>query len=449
MHLAHTKVRRAISTAVTVGIVVILVIVALGGYYYYTTTTPSSSTTTTNEMTTTTTNGMTTTTSSAYSGPTEIKIGLTMPLSGSLASDGIQSLDGLKLWAHNVNASGGIYVSSLGRKLPVHLIYMDDTSQASVVASDYQQLVSEGVNFLIAPYSSGLTLAAAPVAESAHLLLLSHGGACDSIFSKGYKYVVQVLSPGSQYDVSVLQMLENQNSSTPIKVAFFYGNDAFSISVRQGASAFINSTSGKFDVVYNQLYDESATSYTAQLSQIAALHPDVLIGGAHFADGENIIRGIQSLGLHFNMVSLLVAPDDPHFQTDLGSLSNNVVAPSQWEPNLEFSHFSPYFGNITGSQFLSQFTSAYGTSPNYEGAEGYATGLTLQKAIYDSGSLNSTVVRNQLSTENFWTFYGHFQIDSTRIQTGHTMVVMQWQNGVKQTVWPRAVATATFVYPAP
>ena len=86
--------------------------------------------------------------------------------------------------------------------------------------------------------------------------------------------------------------------------------------------------------------------------------------------------------------------------------------------------------------------------PNYEAAEAYATGLTLQKAIYDSGSLDSTVVRNQMSGENFYTFYGHFQIGSTGIQTGHTMVVMQWQSGVKQTVSPRVVATSPFVYPA-
>jgi branched-chain amino acid transport system substrate-binding protein len=433
MDFGHSKARAAISTAAVVGVIVILVVVAGAGYYYYTTTT--------------------TTTTTTYSGPTEIKIGMTMPLSGSLAADGVMSLDGLKLWAHNVNASGGIYVSSLGRKLPVHLYYSDDTSSSSVVATDYQQLVSQGMDFLIAPYSSGLTLAAAPIAETAHLLLLSHGGASDSIFSKGYKYVAQVLSPGSQYDVSVLQMLENQNSTTPIKVALFYGNDAFSLSVRTGASAFINSAGGKFQVVYNDTYDESATSYTAQLTSIAATNPDVIIGGAHFADGENIMKGIQSLGLHFSMVSLLVAPDDPHFPSDLGSLANYVVAPAQWEPNLDFTHLTPYYGNITGPQFLSQFQSAYNMAPNYEAAEAYNTGLVLQKAITDSGSINSTTVRTQLGTENFWTFYGNFQIGSTGIQTGHTMVVMQWQfqgqNPVKQTVWPKPVTTATFVYPMP
>ncbi|MDA4128176.1 MAG: amino acid ABC transporter substrate-binding protein [Thaumarchaeota archaeon] len=444
MAFGESKARRAISRTAGIGIVVLLLIVALGGAYYYTTTLGSATTSSSSGQTTTTT-----TTTTPYTGPTKITIGMTMPLSGSLASDGVMSLDGLKMWAASVNASGGIYVKSLNHRLPVQLIYYDDTSTASVVATDYQQLVAQGVNFLVAPYSSGLTLAAAPIAETNHLLLISHGGASDSIWSKGYKYVVGVLSPGSQYAIPVLQMLENQNSSTPLKVAFFFGNDAFSISVKTGALAFINSTSGKFSVVYNQLYDESATSYTAQLSQIQAASPDVVIGGAHFADGETIVKNIQSLGLHFKMVSLLVAPDDPHFLSDLGSLANNVAAPSQWESNLDFTHFSPYYGNITGAQFLSQFQSSFNMPPNYEAAEAYNTGLVLQRAISDSGSLNSTIVRNQLSSENIWTFYGNFQIGPTGIQSGHTMVVMQWQNGAKQTVWPRAVATSPFVYPAP
>jgi branched-chain amino acid transport system substrate-binding protein len=115
---------------------------------------------------------------------------------------------------------------------------------------------------------------------------------------------------------------------------------------------------------------------------------------------------------------------------------------------LDYTHFSPYYGSITGPQFFDQFQSKFNIPPNYEAAEGYNTGLALQKAIEDSGSLNSTVVRNQMGMEGFWTFYGRFQIGPTGIQVGHTMVVMQWQNGVKQTVWPKDVATAGFVYPA-
>jgi branched-chain amino acid transport system substrate-binding protein len=130
-------------------------------------------------------------------------------------------------------------------------------------------------------------------------------------------------------------------------------------------------------------------------------------------------------------------------------VANAVAVPSQWEANLEFTSFSPYYGNITSRQFNSTFTTKFGMVPNYEAAEGYNTGLVLEKGISDSGSLNSTVVRNQLSSENFWTFYGNFQIGASGVQAGHSMVVAQWQNGAKQTIWPTAVASAKPIFPAP
>jgi branched-chain amino acid transport system substrate-binding protein len=430
-------------TASIVIAVIIIAAAAIGGYLVLTLPPASSASCIVLAGTTPTSTTSTTTTS----GINYIGIGMSMPLSGSLAADGTMSLNGLKLWAQNVNATGGIYVSSLNKKLPVKLIYSDDASTTSNVATIYNQLVARSdVQFLIAPYSSGLTLAAAPIAEQHHLLLLSHGGSSDSIWAKKYNYTVGVLSPASQYMLPVIDMLAAQNPM-PTKIAMFFGNDAFSLSVNQSVVPY--AISKGFTIVYDASYDESASSYTTQLTQIQSSGAQVIIGGAHFVDGENIMKGIQSLGLKFKAVSLLVAPDDPRFQADLGSVANGVIVPGQWEANLNYSSFSPYFGNITSKQFNSTFSSCYNIVPNYEAAEAYATGLVLQKAIIDSGSLNSTVVRQQLSSENFYTFYGHFQIDSTGKQTGHTMVVAQWQNGVKQTVWPTSVQTASVLYPIP
>jgi len=446
MLLPRRGFRRAVSRAVTVvGIILVILIIAVAFFALSSnvgnTTSSSQSMSTSSSLTSQTSSSSTTIVQQQ-----PIVIGMTMPLSGSLATDGTMSLDGLKLWAQNVNASGGIYVKSMNGKMPVKLVYYDDASTTANVASLYPTLVSQGAKFLVAPYSSGLTLAAAPIAEQNHILMLSHGGASDSIWAKNYNYVVGVLSPGSKYMIPVIDMLGTLNPK-PTNIAMFFGNDAFSLSVMKAAGPY--AVSKGFTVAYNQTYDESASSYTSQLTQIQASGATVVIGGAHFADGETIMKGIQSLGLHFGMVSLLVAPDDPHFIQDLGGVANAVTVPSQWEANQEYTSFSPYYGNITSKQFNSTFTSIFGMVPNYEAAEGYNTGLVLEKAIFDSGSLNSTVVRNQMSTENFWTFYGNFQIGASGIQTGHSMVVAQWQSGTKQTIWPTAVASAKPVFPAP
>jgi hypothetical protein len=56
------------------------------------------------------------------------------------------------------------------------------------------------------------------------------------------------------------------------------------------------------------------------------------------------------------------------------------------------------------------------------------------------------------------TFYGHVQFETSAeahgLQTGHSMVYIQWQkdadgNLIKQVVWPAEGATADVIYPLP
>jgi len=45
------------------------------------------------------------------------------------------------------------------------------------------------------------------------------------------------------------------------------------------------------------------------------------------------------------------------------------------------------------------------------------------------------------------TFFGGFQVDSTGLQTAHTMVLVQWQDGQLKVVQPAAVAQSSVRYP--
>src|SRR5262252_6501324 len=64
-----------------------------------------------------------------------IKIGMSMALTGGLASGGKVMLITLKMWEDDVNARGGL----LGR--PVQLVYYDDQSNGSLVPGIYTKLL--------------------------------------------------------------------------------------------------------------------------------------------------------------------------------------------------------------------------------------------------------------------------------------------------------------------
>ena len=100
------------------------------------------------------------------------KIGVITSLSGGLATGGNITKQGYDLWAAKVNEAGGIEIN--GKKYPVKLIYGDAQSEPSQAASAAERLATqEKIDCALGPYSSGVTLAAAPVLEKYKIPLIT------------------------------------------------------------------------------------------------------------------------------------------------------------------------------------------------------------------------------------------------------------------------------------
>lgn len=102
----------------------------------------------------------------------EIKIGVSVALTGNFARLGELELQGLQLWVKHVNEAGGIDVA--GTKMPVKLIYADDQSDPTVSTRLTQRLITQDkVNFLVGPYSSGITQATTSIAERYKMITIA------------------------------------------------------------------------------------------------------------------------------------------------------------------------------------------------------------------------------------------------------------------------------------
>jgi branched-chain amino acid transport system substrate-binding protein len=82
--------------------------------------------------------------------------------------------------------------------------------------------------------------------------------------------------------------------------------------------------------------------------------------------------------------------------------------------------------------------------------------LLLQKAILNADSVDTQAVKAALDAMNIFTFYGGIKFDTSAeahgLQTGHSMVVIQWQKNeagdlVREVVWPADVATKKALFP--
>jgi len=87
----------------------------------------------------------------------EIRIGVVLPGSGSEADPGRFQKEGIELAVQQINQKGGINVRDLGRKLPVKLVFYDDSSDAAKSASLVERtMTTDNVVAVLGGYSSTL-----------------------------------------------------------------------------------------------------------------------------------------------------------------------------------------------------------------------------------------------------------------------------------------------------
>jgi len=380
----------------------------------------------------------------------KIIIGLTMSQTGKYNSESKEQYQGLKLWAKDVNAKGGIKVK--GKTLPVKFVFYDDESSKDRVQQLYVRLItSDHADFLISPYSSGLTASAAIIAEQYAKVMMATGAASDTIFNKGYTHVYQIYTPASRYLTGALDILEAKDPSAK-KVAIVYENSKFAKSVATAAKDY--AIKKGFKVVLFEAYAPGTTDFTSFINKIMATGPDAIIGGGHFADGETFCKQLYEQKVKVKLISLLVAPAVPEF-SELGDAALYVTGPSQWEPLAKFKKTAAanWYGPST-EEFVEEYKKTYGYVPGYHATGGYAAGLVLQKAIEDANSLDPKAVKTALEKMEITTFYGKIKFDTKEYygrQIGHSMVFLQWQKKEgkmqKEVIWPPEAKSAELVYP--
>src|SRR6201993_1256035 len=132
----------------------------------------------------------------AADAPAEIKIGTLYASSGRYASISMPVFNGLKLWAEQKNADGGVYVKAFDKKIPLKLVAYDDQSNTATAATLYNQLITQDkVDILIADSGSVLTSVAVPIARDHKMLLIDQTGTGAALFTAANPYSVLLDEP--------------------------------------------------------------------------------------------------------------------------------------------------------------------------------------------------------------------------------------------------------------
>ncbi len=358
----------------------------------------------------------------------EIVVGASAALTGKYARNGQDQLDGFNMWVEEVNARGGL----LGQK--VRLVHYDDESIPATGQKLYEKLITDDkVDLLIGPYSSDVAMAASTVAEKYNFPMVSSGASATEIWTRGYKNIFGLYTPGSTY---MEQVLEYAKSKGLKRVALVYQNTAFPRDVANGVRAKVKAL--KMDLVFDEEYGKDSTDFTSTVIKIKSKKADVVIGASYLPDSTAIVRQAKENRLYAKIFAFAVGPALPDFGTNLGLDAEGVMGNTHWEPTLD----------IPGAkEFAQRYTKKYGREPGYHAAGGYGAGQVLEAAVKKAGSIDKDKLRKALTELDILTAFGRYKVDSSGIQIGKPGYTIQWINGTRQLILPKNAATAKPVYP--
>ena len=373
-----------------------------------------------------------------------LTIGFTVSRTGKLNNDSTAQMRGFELWRDELNDRGGIQAG--GKRYKVNFVSYDDESANARVQQLYTRIINQDkAQFLFSPYSSGLVATAAIVSEQYGRIMLTTGAAEEKTYKLGNKNLFQVYSSADLYLAGAIQALKELNPGA--QIAFVYKDDPFSKAVLQSARK--QAEQAGLNTVLDEAYSPETTDFGPIINKVISAKADVLLGGGHYPDGATLARQLYDHKAGLRWVTLLVAPDSPNFAT-LGEAAIGVSVPSQWEPQVSFK---PDFGP-TAAEFTQRFQAKYGIEPGYHAAGGYTAGLILQHAIEQAGSLDQAKVAGVLNNMDVTTMFGRTKFSTNPkehgLQTGHEMVLAQWQkkngNVVKEVIWPKSAKSSDMLY---
>jgi branched-chain amino acid transport system substrate-binding protein len=357
-----------------------------------------------------------------------IRVGTTQSLSGEYREFGQAQLNGLRMWVDDVNARGQL----LGRR--VELVARDDGSSASESKRLYGALIADGVDLLIGPYSSALTLAASEVAEQSGFPMVATAASAELIWERGFDNIFGIDTPSTNYmDVAVTEAVRRGAK----RAALVYGEADFAKEVAGGLRR--QARAQGLTLVMDEQYCPDTCDYPGLVSRMREAGTDVLFAASYLDDSVAIVRAMDDDdGYRPDMAVFTVGPALREFGDELGASAEGVVGVVQWLRSVRMPK---------AQDFAYRYRRKFGENPGVHAAIGYSAGQVIEAAVRLAGTTDHDALRAKLGEMRFRSLLGHYQVDDNGRQAGKRNYLLQWQSNERRLVAPDDLAERTLAFP--
>ena len=326
----------------------------------------------------------------------EILIGQYGSLTGTTATFGISTKNGIEMATEAINAAGGL----LGKQ--VRIIVEDDQGRPEEAQTVVSKLInSDRVVALLGEVASSNSLAAAPVAQQNRIPMISPSSTNPAVTEVGdFIFRVCFIDPFQGFVMA--KFAANTLQFTNVAILRDIKSD-YSVGL---ADVFIqNFTTLGGTIASDESYSGGDTDFSAQLTALKATNPQAIFVPGYYTEVGLIARQAKALGIQAPLLG-----GDGWDSPDLIEIGGEALEGSYFSNHYSVDDPSPAI-----QKFVTDYRAKYGETPDALAGLGYDAAMVLFDAIKRAGTTEPQALRDAIAaTRNFAGVTGTTTLDEHR-----------------------------------
>ncbi len=386
-----------------------------------------------------------------------IKIGAVYPLTGNIASTGLDCKRGVDLAVDIINGKYDLdlpLAKSAG--LPnlggakIEIIYADTAGDPKNGMSEAERLItSEKVVAMIGAYQSAVTKTASQMTERLGIPYVCSDSSSPTLTERGFKYFFRV-SPHDDIfardQFQFLKDLEKKTGQTVHTIAVLYENTEFGSNAGKAYKKYASDFGYK--VVADISYTANATDVTSEVGKLIVSKPDVLMHASYITDAILFTKTFKEMGFQPKGIMTMAGYIEPGYLPSVKADGNYIIVRSTFA--LDLAKNKPLVAKVNAL-----FRKKYGIDMSENAARSFMAPFVLAEAINRAKSTDPEAILKALhetdipGNQTIYPWQG-IKFDPQTNQNIYARgMLVQIQNQEYVTIWPFESASKPVVWPFP
>jgi branched-chain amino acid transport system substrate-binding protein len=347
----------------------------------------------------------------------QVRLGVGGPMTGGSAAFGAQLKNGVEQAVEDINAAGGI----LGQKIVLSI--GDDRADPKEGVSTANKFVADGVKFVVGHFNSGVTMPASEIYQENGIVEITPAATNPNVTERKMWNIFRVCGRDDQQGGLAGAMIAEKFAGK--HVAIIHDKTTYGQGLAEETRKAINAK-GLKEVMFEGV-NKDDKDFTALVSKLKAVNPDLVYWGGLHDTGGLILRQMRDQGLKAPMMGGDGMADD-EFAAIAGPGSEGTLMTFSPDPRL----------NPDNKQIVDLFRQKRGFEPQSYTLYSYAAVQIFKQAAEEAKSLDTKKVAEVMhSGKAFKTVLGEVSFDQKGDVTGYSVggktkdryVLYTWKKG--------------------